>query len=109
LRFRRAGLPATSAIDLIFGLDASALVSFWNLAIGIYSLGFAYWNLEFSTKGMLCLRAKHHFRLHTYPPPGTIASDGRAAKQFNMFTIEAKLPAITVSEEQRDATHDNSI
>jgi hypothetical protein len=34
---------------------------------------------------------------------------GRAAKRFNMFTSEAKLPAITVGEEQRDATHGKRI
>jgi hypothetical protein len=34
---------------------------------------------------------------------------GRTAKRFNMFTSEAKLPAITVGEEQRDATHGKSI
>jgi hypothetical protein len=41
---------------------------------------------------------------------GVEANDaGRAAKRFNMFTSEAKLPAITVGEEQRDATHGKRI
>jgi 23S rRNA (adenine2030-N6)-methyltransferase len=45
---------------------------------------------------------------------GVVANDagercGRAAKRFNMFTSEAKLPAITVGEEQRDATHGKRI
>jgi hypothetical protein len=34
---------------------------------------------------------------------------GRAAKRFNVFTSEAKLPAITVGEEQRNATHGKRI